>query len=245
MCLIFYMSGSISWMRIQKESYNFEWKQDWWKEGGWIKRRKQKEGEMSRKKGAGRWSRGAFQWLPLSKEYISNSSIWNFKPESNGKTLLGSALSLPPNEWYQYFAYVCASKCLQLKQPPSLCRDILPAPHGSESTDYKAQALLIQHRPSVPETKPGCSQGHWLVAWTPSPKPSRWPRLCLHTGAPQRIRSVLSSQNSGGNPSNPPGLNMSGWGLGYLKTKMLRSYHNISCNPTTHSRGRTFQNIRV
>lgn len=136
----------------------------------------------------------------------------------------------PPNEWYQYFAYLCASKCLQLKQPPSLCRDTLPAPHGSESTDYKVQALLIRHRPSVPESKPGCSQGHWLVVWTPSPTPSRWPRLCLHTGDPQRIRSVLSSQNSGGNPSNPPGLNMSGWGLGYLKTKMLRSYHNISCN---------------
>lgn len=117
MCLIFYMSGSISWMRIQTESYNFEGKQDWWKEGGWIKRRRQKEGEMSRKKGAGRWRRGAFQWLPLSKEYISNSSIWNFKPESNGKTLLGSALSLPPNEWYQYFAYLRASKCLQFKQP--------------------------------------------------------------------------------------------------------------------------------
>lgn len=137
----------------------------------------------------------------------------------------------PKNEWYQYFAYLCASKCLQLKQPPSLCRALPPAPHGSESTDYEAQVLLIWQRPSVPESKPGCSQGHWLVAWAPSPIPSRWPWLCLHTGAPQRIRSVLSSQNSGGNPPNPPGLTMSGWGLGYLKTKMLRSCHDISCNP--------------
>lgn len=66
----------------------------------------------------------------------------------------------PKNEWYQYFAYLCASKCLQLKQPPSLCRDLPPAPHGSESTDYKAWVLLIWHRPSVPESKPGHSQGH-------------------------------------------------------------------------------------
>lgn len=55
--------------------------------------------------------------------------------------------------------------------------------------------------------------------------------LCQYTGAPPENQVCTKQSKPWGTPSSPPGLRTAGWGLGYLKTKILRSYHGTSWNP--------------